>query len=325
MNITVEPASQVTDYLDVKFNLENHTHEPWRKPNDTPSYINVQSNHPKHIIDHIPKMIEQRLSLLSSTEEIFERNKTIYQKALHDAGYKHELSYTEISNPKKRTRSRKIIYFNPPYSKSVKTNVIKLFLKLIDTHFPKSHKLHKSFNRNNVKATYCTLTNMKQKIGKHNAKILHTNKEETVGCNCRDKAKCPIPGNCNQSNIVYKADVHAENKIMKYFGSTVDFKSQYSKHKSSFNKRPTMHTTLSSHIWKLKDKNISFNIKCSIKAKGHAFLSGSRTCDLCLTEKLVILTEDQRTMLNKRDELLETCRHGRKYLLVSQKEPTDFT
>ena len=169
------------------------------------------------------------------------------------------------------------------------------------------------------------MTNMKQRIGKHNAKILRMKNEEPSGCNCRDKTKCPIPGNCNQSNIVYQADVHAENKIMKYFGSTIDFKSRYSKHKSSFNKRPTMHTTLSSYIWKLKDKNVNFNVEWSVKAKGHAFSSGSKACDLCLTEKLVILTEDQNTMLNKRDELLETCRHRRKHLLISQKEPTDLT
>ena len=35
------------------------------------------------------------------------------------------------------------------------------FLNLIDKYFPKGHKLHKCFNRSNVKATYCTLTNMK--------------------------------------------------------------------------------------------------------------------------------------------------------------------
>jgi hypothetical protein len=29
-------------------------------------------------------------------------------------------------------------------------------------------------------------------------------------------------------------------------------------------------------------------------------------CNLCLTEKLMILTADQNTMLNRRDELLET-------------------
>ena len=50
LNITVDPASQVIDYLDVKFNLENHTHEPYQKPDNIPSYIHVSSNHPKHII-----------------------------------------------------------------------------------------------------------------------------------------------------------------------------------------------------------------------------------------------------------------------------------
>ena len=51
--------------------------------------------------------------------------------------------------------------------------------------------------------------------------------------------------------------------------------------------------------------------------RGHPFSSGGRACDLCLTEKLTILTADQNSMLNKRDELLETCRHRRKHLLVS--------
>jgi hypothetical protein len=52
---------------------------------------------------------------------------------------------------------------------------------------------------------------------------------------------------------------------------------------------------------------IDYEIKWSIKAKGHAFSSGGRACDLCLTEKLVILTSDQNSTLNKRDELLEIC------------------
>ena len=325
LKITVEPATQVTDNLDVKFNVGSHTHEPYRKPNDTPSYLNVNSNHPRHIIKHIPRMIEQRLSLLSSTKEIFEQNKAIYEKALNDSGHKCNLKYQEATNTKKRNRSRKVIYFNPPYSKSLKTNVIKVFLILIDKHFPKGHKLHKCFNRSNVKATYCTLTNMKDKIGKHNSKILNTKAREEPNCNCRNKVNCPIPDNCNQSNVIYQANVHGDGKIMKYFGSTVDFKSRYSQHKSSLNNRPTLHTTLSSYVWKLKDRNIKFDIKWSIIEKGHAFSSGSKSCDLCLTEKLVILTADQRTMLNKRDELLETCRHRRKHLLISQKEQTDIT
>ena len=70
-------------------------------------------------------------------------------------------------------------------------------------------------------------------------------------------------------------------------------------------------------------------VNWSIKARGHAFSSGGWAYDLCLTEKLVILTANQNSMLNKRDELLETCRHQRKHLLVSlikppkKKEPPD--
>ena len=68
----------------------------------------------------------------------------------------------------------------------------------------------------------------------------------------------------------------------------------------------------------------NYEIKWSIKARGHAFSRGG------LIEKLVILMADQNSMLNKRDGLLETCRHQRKHLLVSlfppeKKEPPDTT
>ena len=50
LKITIDPATQVTDYLDVKLNLDKHTHEPYRKPNDNPSYLNVQSNHSRNTV-----------------------------------------------------------------------------------------------------------------------------------------------------------------------------------------------------------------------------------------------------------------------------------
>ena len=162
---------------------------------------------------------------------------------------------------------------------------------------------------------------MKDKIGAHNAKILNGNIVKNISCNCRNKENCPLPGECNQMNVVYQAEIHGDNKIMKYFGSTENFKIRYSAHKSTIKNRPANHTTLSSYIWKLKDKDIPFEVIWTIKARGHAFSSGGKSCDLCLTEKLIILTENQNTMLNKRDELLETCRHQRKHLLVSLKQP----
>ena len=66
----------------VKFNLEKHLHEPYCKPNDHPAYLHVKSDHQKHIIKHIPKMIEQRLSTLSITEYIFDTHKAQYEKVV---------------------------------------------------------------------------------------------------------------------------------------------------------------------------------------------------------------------------------------------------
>ena len=67
-------------------------------------------------------------------------------------------------------------------------------------------------------------------------------------------------------------------------------KKRYYKHKATFeDPEHPQHTTLSSYIWKLKNDNIPWDIKWSVKARGHPFSSGSDTCDLCITEKLTIL------------------------------------
>jgi hypothetical protein len=238
LKITIDPLTPVTNYLDVIFNLKKHVHEPYRKLEDDPVYINVDSDHPKLIIKHIPKMIEQRLSTLSSTEDIFDTQNAPYEKALKDSGYvykcqisgepAYKLKYQKPEKSRRKRKPREIIYFNPPFSRSVKANVIKLFLSLIDKHFPKGHKLHKCFNRNTVKATYCTLSNMMDKIGNHNAKVLNKESEPKVEivdgvpkmC-CEDQANCPMmPDRCDQTNVIYQADVHAENRVMSYYGLT---------------------------------------------------------------------------------------------------------
>ena len=47
-----------------------------------------------------------------------------------------------------------IIWFNPPLSQTVSTNVTKRFLDLLDKYSPSNNKLHKIFNRNTVKVSY---------------------------------------------------------------------------------------------------------------------------------------------------------------------------
>ena len=99
----------------------------------------------------------------------------LYQVALKKSGYEYELKYEENfieTSSKKRCRKRHVLWFNPPYSISVKTNVGAEFLKLIDKHFPKSNPLSKIINRQNVKVSYRTTANIKKIISSHNAKVM---------------------------------------------------------------------------------------------------------------------------------------------------------
>ena len=88
----------------------------------------------------------------------------------------------------------------------MKTNIGKTFLKLIDKHFPRSSKLHKIFNRNTIKVSYCCTENMSMIIKKHNKKIINNKATPTTPpCNCRKKTECPLNGNCQQPSVIYQA------------------------------------------------------------------------------------------------------------------------
>jgi len=109
----------------------------------------------------------------------------------------------EHTRKKKRNRKRNIIWFNPPYNKTVSTNIARTFLQLVDIHFPKSNKLHKIFNRNNIKVSYSCTRNIHHIISNHNKNIIATNEEPKAGCNCRNKTNCPLIGNCKQESVLY--------------------------------------------------------------------------------------------------------------------------
>ena len=57
----------------------------------------------------------------------------------------------KISNNYINNNNQKIMWSNPPYLKSLKTDVEKIFVKLLSKHFPGNHRLHKKSNRNTVK------------------------------------------------------------------------------------------------------------------------------------------------------------------------------
>ena len=159
-------------------------------------------------------MVNDRLTQLSSSENEFDRAAPMYNKALHQSGYEIYLKYRKEAKATKTisNRRRNIIWFNPPYSENVETNIGYEFLNLITKHFPKHHRLHKICNKNNIKISYSCMPNMSAVIFRHNKKLLSAlpkaDRPPTADpkCNCRIKTACPLDGKCKQKSIVYKAE-----------------------------------------------------------------------------------------------------------------------
>ena len=268
-NITSE------DYLDVTFNLKTESYQPFRNNNESnsePEYTDISSNHPQQVLKQLPKLsIEKRLSEIWSSKEIFDNSKHLYEKASQESGFKEKLRYQQKdvnanSIRKKKKRQRKIIWFNPPFSKSVKTNFGKEFFKLLKRHFPKRHKMSKIFNKNTVKLSYSCCRNISSKTSSNNRRIINPPSNNYV-CNCRNRSSCPLDNKCLTPSTVYRAivlTIHKPDK--KYFGiSETPFKDRYNNYTKDFRHKEYVNSTeLSKYILKLKDEgetpSITWNI-----------------------------------------------------------------
>ena len=113
LQITINMNLNTVDFLDCTFDLGKDLYYPYRKENSSLLYINRDSSHPPNIKKQLPAMIEKRLSDLSSNQAVFERARPEYEKALQESGFRKELRYS-TTPPPRRTRSRAIIWFNPP-------------------------------------------------------------------------------------------------------------------------------------------------------------------------------------------------------------------
>ena len=178
LKITITTNLKTVNFLDVTFNLCTGKYQPYKKPNDTPTYINVNSNHPPNIIKALPNSISQQVNNISSDKATFNNVAPSYNDALSASGYKENFTFQQDLRPSKKVRQGKIIWFNPPYSANVETNIGKTFLKLLDKHFLKTNKLNKIFNRNNVKVSYSCLPNFGNMIKSHNNRILSEEKTQ---------------------------------------------------------------------------------------------------------------------------------------------------
>ena len=96
---------------------------------------------------------------------IFKSNQaaTDYNNALKNSCFNENIKFT--LRPPQRKRSRNILWFNPPFSSNVKTNIGKILLRLLDKHFQKHHKYY------NVKLSYSRMQNMTSAIQNHSTNL----------------------------------------------------------------------------------------------------------------------------------------------------------
>ena len=131
------------NFLVISFDLRSGAYKPYTKPNSVPLYVHRDSNHPLPILRQIHKSINRRLSKISSCQRTFDSTPQPYHEALLKSGHDYQLHFDPKPTQEKRSKKRNVIWFNPPYSANVATNIGRKFLKAIDECFPKGHPLLK--------------------------------------------------------------------------------------------------------------------------------------------------------------------------------------
>ena len=339
--IEISSNIKIVNFLDVTLDLSNNSYKPFIKTNQNPSYININSNHPKNI-KQVPKAVNLRICKLSANEKIFQESSKRYIDVLKNSGFKEDFRFLkdDITNEinkennnydqKNKNRKRKVIWFNPPFCKLVNIDVGKYFLRLIDKHFKQDNILHKIFNRKILKISYSCTKNISQIINSHNNEIINefhnrvnnnNINSKKIECICKSRSDCPMNGLCNLDNVVYQAIIYPKEDIndrKSYIGiSSTNWKIRYGNHKFSFShEHKKNQTALSKHYWGLKSKGLTPDIQWSILKRSNTPKSFDSRCNLCLEEKIhILLFPEPKKLLNKRSELIARCGHRAKFKL----------
>ena len=129
LKISIEANKKIVNFLDITLDLQRDLFKPFMKPNNTQCYVNKESNHPPSILKNIPESVNLRLSQLSKNEIVFKEAATTYQTALDTAGYNYKLKFNptnhrdnsqqSLNSKRKKHRQRNVVFFNPPFSKTL--------------------------------------------------------------------------------------------------------------------------------------------------------------------------------------------------------------
>ena len=130
LNLDIKCNLKIVYYLDISFDLNTGIYKPFNKPNNKPLYINASSNHPPSLLKQIPKSVSKRITADSCHEDIFRKSAPFYNSIFQDYGFNENIKYCpeeSVSSRRRKNRSRNIIWYNPPFSRNVKTNIENIF------------------------------------------------------------------------------------------------------------------------------------------------------------------------------------------------------
>ena len=95
MQIIIECNLKVVNYLDITFNLNDGSYQPYQKPNDGTHYIHIQSDHPPSITKQLLSSIGKCLSQLPSSKYIFYEAAPYYEQRFASCGSNKKLIYQQ--------------------------------------------------------------------------------------------------------------------------------------------------------------------------------------------------------------------------------------
>ena len=207
------------------------------------------------------------------------------------------------------------------FSRNVKTNVGKHFVKLLKKHFGKSHRYHRTFNKNNTKVSCSCMDNMTKTISSHNKYVASKQRQANQNLyNGRNPDNYPLDNNCLTSKIVYSAKMITDDQqpSKSYLGIfETEFKTRFNNPKKSFRYRQSRkYIELSKYIWELEEKHTEYQIRCSLTQKSCGHNTVTKSWNLCLLEKLMLCSfSDKSRLINKRLDLVCKCRNENKLML----------
>ena len=142
-------------------------------------------------------------------------------------------------------------------------------------------------------------------------------------CNCLLKEDFPQNESWLTSSILHQATIKwsdSKYKEKRYKGiRKMTLKKLYASYKKSFSLINSKYdTTLSVEYWALKQKQQDPRLTWEIKGQYKVCNPTLKKCNLCLNEKLTIIDDPDKNLLNKRSEVISQSCHQNKFKLVNK-------